>query len=182
ELTPDELPHYAKKTQDLYFDYHFEDLSIDGIIPEVVEVSFGVERLMLAILEDAYHEEIVDSGLKKTKRTFLKLHPLLAPYFAAIIPLSPRLKEFAYQLYLNLLPRVQFNLTYEQASSIGKSYRRQDAIGTYYCLTVDFQSRQGQDITLRHRNTPHEQIRINITSLAEHLNQEYLNCQQEFFQ
>jgi glycyl-tRNA synthetase len=150
-----------------------KDLSIDGIIPEVVEVSFGVERLMLAILEDSYTEEKVDSGLT---RTFLKLPPLLAPYFVAIIPLSQQLEESAYQLYRNLLEQIiLFNLTYEQARNIGKSYRRQDAIGTYYCVTVDFQTPHDQTVTLRERDNM-KQIRVNISSLAQYLQEKYKNC------
>ncbi|CAG8483158.1 23584_t:CDS:2 [Gigaspora margarita] len=137
--------------------YSQKDLSVGGIIPEVVEVSFGVERLMLAILEDSYSQEAT--------REILKLHPLLAPYFVAIIPLSQQLEEFAYQLYCNLLNQVQFNLIYGQANN---------AVGTYYCVTVDFQSQPEQKITLRHRNS-REQTRVSIASLAEYLNQEYLN-------
>ncbi|CAG8839043.1 36295_t:CDS:2, partial [Racocetra persica] len=113
--------------------------STEGVIPNVIEVSFGVERLMLAILEDACCEETVDSGLT---RTVLKLHPLLAPYFVAVIPLSKQLQEKAYQIYQELLTETNFTTTYEEASSIGKAYRRQDAIGTYYCLTIDFQTLQ----------------------------------------
>jgi glycyl-tRNA synthetase len=183
-------------TQDLYFQYHFgwgelcsnshrgnydlsqhsqhsgKNLSMGEVIPQVIEVSFGVERLMLAILEDAYYEEIV-TGSQLT-RTVLKLHPLLAPYFVAIIPLSKQLETESYQLYLDLLKKVQFNLSYEKSDNIGKSYRRQDAIGTYYCLTFDFQSLQNQTVTLRQRDTM-DQNRLNISSLAELLNKEYTN-------
>ena len=79
------------------------------IIPHVIEVSFGVERLMLAILEDSYHEEAIKNS--PLTRILLRLHPLLAPYFVAVIPLNKQVKEVAYQLYLDLLKTVPFNLT-----------------------------------------------------------------------
>ncbi|CAI2192466.1 18739_t:CDS:2, partial [Funneliformis geosporum] len=164
-LTPDELPHYAKKTTDLYFQYHFGwgelcsisdrsdydlknhsqksgvRLETEGIIPPVIEVSFGVERLLLAVLEDAYQAEMVENS-PASKREVLKIHPLLAPYLVAVIPLSKQLQAQAQQIYQELLTETNFTTTYEESSSIGKSYRRQDAIGTYYCLTVDFQTLQ----------------------------------------
>ncbi len=200
-LKKEELPHYAKKTLDLHFQYHFgwgelcsnshrgnydlsqhskysqKDLIINGTVPTVIEVSFGVERLMLAVLEDAYQEEIV-AGSQST-RTVLKIPPLLTPYFAAIIPLSKQLKESAYQLYLSLLPAVQFNLAYEEAPNIGKAYRRQDAIGTYYCITVDFQTIQDNTITLRHRNSM-EQLRVSNNDIKIYLNSLYEKHWQEF--
>lgn len=146
-----------------------------GGIPHVVEVSFGVERLMLAILEDAYHEEAVDSGLT---RKVLKLHPLLTPYFVAVIPLSKQLQEKAYQVYEELLTEANFTTTYEESSSIGKSYRRQDAIGTYYCLTVDFQTLQDGAVTVRERNNL-KQIRLSQREIAQFFNQKYSNYYQE---
>lgn len=195
ELKPDELPHYAKKTLDLYFNYHFgwgelcsnsyrgnydlsqhsefsqRKLSLGGIIPEVIEVSFGVERQMLAVLEDAYKEESTEKSAHP--REILKLYPLLSPYFAAIIPLSKKkLHTVTYQLYCDLLKKVDFNLAYETTDKIGESYRRQDAIGTYYCLTFDFDSEKDQAVTVRQRDT-RKQERIPISSVIEHLNQEY---------
>ena len=140
------------------------------IVPEVIEVSFGVERLMLAILEDAYHEEVVPNS--QLTRVFLKINPLLTPYFVAVIPLNKKLRDYAYQLYLELLKSSPFNLTWEETDSIGKSYRRQDAIGTYYCLTVDFQTAQDQKVTCRHRDTM-EQNRIDINSLKKYLYNQY---------
>ncbi|CAG8447586.1 11318_t:CDS:2 [Racocetra fulgida] len=139
-----------------------KDLRVNGIIPEVIEISFGVERLILAILQDAYHEEKVSGS--QLDRTVLRLPPLLAPFFVAIIPLSQQLRDAAYQLYLNLLPEVSFSLTYEEAPNIGKAYRRQDAIGTIYGLTVDFDtvdpnSSHYNTLTCRHRDSM-EQIRI----------------------
>ncbi|MDR1670872.1 MAG: glycine--tRNA ligase [Spiroplasmataceae bacterium] len=207
DLKSEELPHYAKKTQDLYFNYRFgwgelcsnshrgnydltqhsnhskKNLSINGIIPEVIEVSFGVERLMLAILEDAYQEEtkIHDDGSKKIARSFLKLPALLSPYFIAIVPLSDQLKEKSYQIYLDLLPSVDFNITYEKAPNIGKAYRRQDAIGTFYCVTIDFQTIQDETVTLRDRDTMKQaEKRINISELKKYLNDSYEKFKREF--
>jgi len=150
-------------------------LEIDEIVPQVIEVSFGVERLMLAILENAYQEEAIDSGLT---RTVLKLHPLLAPYFVAVIPLSKQLQEKAYRIYEELLTETNFTTVYEEASSIGKSYRRQDAIGTYYCLTVDFQTLQDDTVTIRERDSL-KQIRLPQREIIQFLNQKYSNYYQE---
>ncbi|CAG8510957.1 16076_t:CDS:2 [Cetraspora pellucida] len=156
-----------------------KDLRVNGIIPEVIEISFGVERLMLAILQDAYHEEKVVGS--QTERTVLRLPPLLAPFFVAIIPLSQQLRNTAYQLYTGLLPEVNFSLTYEEAPNIGKAYRRQDAIGTYYCLTVDFQTAQDDTLTLRHRDSM-KQERIRISNLKNYLYNLYERHWSEFSQ
>jgi len=216
-LNSDELPHYAKKTLDLYFKYNFgwgevcsnshrgnfdltqhsqHSKSFLGIkendqefIPQVIEVSFGVERLMLAILEDSYREETIENS--PLSRTLLRLHPLLAPYFIAIIPLNKQVKEIAYQLYLELLKNVSFNLIWEEAPNIGKSYRRQDAIGTYYCLTIDILTISEyleeklnpnyNTITLRHRDTmKQEEKRIKVNDLKNYLNSLYEKHWKEF--
>ena len=144
-----------------------------------MEVSFGVERLLLAVLESAYREEEINEKEKITTRSFLQLPALLVPYFVAIIPQpaskenrGPEIQDQAYQLYCHLLKEFDFSLTYEEASSIGKSYRRQDAIGTYYCLTVDFQTAQDQKITCRNRDTM-KQNRIDINSLKKYLYNQY---------
>jgi len=199
DLEKEELPHYAKKTLDLYFDYHFGwgelcsnshrgnfdltqhtkysgkkigvKINNEFIVPEIIEVSFGVERLLLAILEDAYHEEEI---LPTTKREVLRLHPLLAPYFVAVIPLQKELREVAEQIYQQLLKTSIFSVVYEETGNIGKSYRRQDAIGTYYCLTIDYQTQADQTITIRERDTM-KQERIKIDSLSKHLNKYYYN-------
>jgi len=210
-LEKEELPHYSKKTLDLYFDYHFgwgelcsnshrgnfdltqhnnysqQKLGIkednEFIIPNVIEVSFGVERIFLSILEDAYQEEIIktlqSNAKKESIRSVLKIHPLLTPYFVAVIPLSKELKGLAQQIYFDLLKSLSFNVTWEESSSIGKSYRRQDSIGTYYCLTVDFQSVQEQIITCRQRDNM-KQIKLNINSLKNYLTEQYEKHWQEF--
>ncbi|CAI2181524.1 20004_t:CDS:10 [Funneliformis geosporum] len=175
DLKNEELPHYAKKTQDLYFQYHFgwgelcsnshrgnydlsqhrqhsgKDFRINGIIPEVVESSFGVERLMLAILEDSYQKETIKNAQgEESEREVLKLSPLLAPYLVAVIPLEKSLREKSHQLYCELLKNPLFSVAYEETGNIGNRYRRQDAIGTYYCLTLDKQTLQDNTVTLRH--------------------------------
>ena len=195
-MAKEELPHYSKKTQDLYFNYHFgwgevcsnshrgnydlsqhgqhsgKDFRINGIIPEVVESSFGVERLMLAVLEDAYQEEIVASS--QLTREVLRLHPLLAPYFVAVIPLEKSLREKSHQLYCELLKNPFFSVAYEETGNIGNRYRRQDAIGTYYCLTFDKKTLQDNTITLRHRNSmKQEPDRISIDKIKNYLNSLY---------
>jgi glycyl-tRNA synthetase len=125
---------------------------------------------MLSILEDAYQEEMVENS--RLMRRVLKIHPLLTPYFVAVIPLSKQLKDFAYQIYLDLLKSLPFNITWEESSSIGKSYHHQDAIGTYYCLTIDFETAQEQTITCRQRDTM-KQTRISIDSLKNYLSNQY---------
>jgi glycyl-tRNA synthetase len=137
---------------------------------------------MLAVLEDSYCEEVkINEDGSENKRIFLKIPPLLAPFFVAIIPLSKQLKEKAYQLYLSLLFDVDFNVAYEDAHNIGKAYRRQDAIGTFYCLVIDFQTMQDETVTLRNRDSmKQEKERINIFDLKNHLNELYIKKKQEF--
>src|SRR5207244_6691474 len=143
---------------------------IKETVKMIVEISFRVERLMLAILENSYQkEEIIVRG-KKKEREVLKLPPILTPYFVAVIP-SPigkkeeknqkkkeEIKQKAKQLYLELLKFSNFSVSYEATDSIGKNYYRQDTIGTYYCLTVDYstvvlQSPDYNTITIRYRDT-----------------------------
>jgi glycyl-tRNA synthetase len=138
---------------------------------------------MLAVLEDAYQEEIVVSS--QLTRKVLRLHPLLSPYFAAIIPAEKSLREKSYQLHRELLKNPFFSVAYEETGNIGNRYRRQDAIGTYYCLTVDTltineylsDGKPNPDyntVTLRHRNTmKQEKKRINIDNLEDYLKNQY---------
>lgn len=205
-LKLNELPHYARKTLDFYFEYSFGwgeicsnsdrgnydllqhqnfskcNLSLDNFVPCVIEVSFGIERLLLAILEDSYKEEEIISQNKQIKsiRQVLRLSPILAPYFVAIIPFKKSLREEAWQLYLFLLKKSICNITYEESSSIGKSYRRQDALGTFFCLTVDQQSVQSKNFTLRYRDTT-KQVYISLNDLSQYLNEEYQKYKNEFF-
>jgi glycyl-tRNA synthetase len=138
---------------------------------------------MLAVLEDAYREEIVTSS--QLVRKFLRLHPLLAPYFVAVIPLKESLWEKSEELYCELLKNPLFSVAYEKTGNIGNRYRRQDAIGTYYCLTVDTltisknlpgggTNPDYNTVTLRHRDTMNqEEKRINIDDLENYLKTQY---------
>lgn len=103
---------------------------------------------------------------EKDSRVVLRLHPYLAPYKAAILPLSKKLSEPAKAL-MNDLAR-QFNVTYDEANNIGKRYRRQDAIGTPYCITVDFETEKDGCVTIRERDSM-EQVRVPVTEVAKYL-------------
>ncbi len=140
-------------------------------VPYVIEPSLGVERCVLAMLCNAYDEEIVDEA-KNDVRTVLHLHPALAPFKAAILPLSKKLGGRAMEIH-DLLAK-DFMIDYDEAGSIGKRYRRQDEIGTPYCITVDFQTVGDEStpadhaVTVRDRDTM-EQIRLPIDSLRDYL-------------
>ena len=130
-------------------------------IPYCVEPSMGVDRLVLTIMCDAYCEEEVKEG---DTRVVMKLHPFLSPYKACILPLSKQLKEGALKIYADLAK--YFMVEYDEAGSIGKRYRRQDAIGTPLCITYDFDSETDGCVTVRDRDTM-EQVRIKISELKE---------------
>ncbi len=117
-------------------------------IPYVIEPSLGADRVLLAFLCDAYDEEAVGDN---DTRTVLHLHPALAPYKAAVLPLSKKLAEPARALHRRLSSL--FMADYDDAGSIGKRYRRQDEIGTPYCVTYDFDSPQDGCVTVRDRDT-----------------------------
>lgn len=131
-------------------------------IPYVIEPSVGVERVFLALLSDAYDEE----ELENETRTVMHLHPAIAPIKAAILPLTKKQSDKAMEVY-NILSK-EFNIEFDVAGQIGKRYRRQDAIGTPYCITVDFDTEEDQSVTLRDRDTM-EQIRLPISELVEYL-------------
>jgi glycyl-tRNA synthetase len=133
----------------------------------VVETSIGLDRMFLLTLCAAFVEEQVDSEV----RTVLKLHPALAPVKAAILPLVKKdgLPEMAEKIYNHL--RFDFKLYIEDKDSIGKRYRRMDAIGTPFCITVDYDSLTNGDVTLRYRDTM-EQKRVKIEELSGILNAE----------
>ena len=120
---------------------------------------------MLALLVDAYNEEVLEDG---TDRTVLKLHPALAPFKAAVFPLTKKLNEQATELY-HILQK-HFNVDYDDAGSIGKRYRRHDEIGTPYCITFDYDSLEDNTVTVRDRDTM-EQVRIKIDDLVSFINE-----------
>jgi glycyl-tRNA synthetase len=129
-------------------------------IPYVIEPSVGVERLILAFLNESLVEETLDS---EDTRTVLKIHPALAPYKLAVLPLVKKLhKDKAIDITQSLAK--YFDVTYDDTQNIGKRYRRQDAIGTYFCVTVDHQTLEDQTVTIRNRDTM-EQDRIHIKDI-----------------
>lgn len=132
-------------------------------IPYCIEPSVGVDRVVLAFMTDAYDEEQLEDG---TTRTVMHLHPAIAPYKAAVFPLSKKLSEGARKIYEDLLKH--FFVDYDESGSIGKRYRRHDEIGTPFCITYDFDSEEDGQVTVRDRDTM-EQTRIPIPELKSFL-------------
>ena len=198
--SPEELCFYSKATTDFEFLFPFGwgelwgvadrtdyDLSqhqkVSGVdmtyfdqeknehyIPYVVEPSLGADRVTLAFLVEAYDEEVVgqDKNGKDDIRVVLHFHPALAPFKAAVLPLSKKLGPKATEIYHSL--QKDFMVDYDEAGSIGKRYRREDEIGTPYCITVDFQTVGDENtpadnaVTIRDRDTM-EQVRVPIDQL-----------------
>ncbi len=191
----DKLSHYAKEACDIEYNFPFGfselwgthnrtnyDLSnhqehskksmeyLDSetnekYIPFVIESSVGCDRLTLAILCDAYNEEKVGDDTREV----LKLHPAVAPYKVSVLPLVKKYhSEKAKELYQMLSK--EFMTSYDEAGSIGKRYRRADAIGTVFCLTVDDNTLDNNTVTLRNRDTM-EQITINIEDIISYVNE-----------
>ena len=135
-------------------------------IPYVIEPSLGVERLFLSIVTEAYDEEVIDAE-KNDVRTVMHLHPALAPYKCAVLPLSKKLSAQAMEV-CQMLSKY-FSVDFDEAGSIGKRYRRQDEIGTPFCITYDFDTLENdQCVTVRDRDTM-EQVRMPITELVDYL-------------
>ena len=193
--SPEELCFYSKATTDFEYNFAFgwgelwgiadrtdydlnqhqtesgenmeytDPVTNEKYIPYVIEPSLGVERCVLALLTDAYDEEILDAE-KNDVRTVLRLHPFLAPYKAAVLPLQKGLSEKADEVYRNLAKK--FSVTYDVTGSIGKRYRRQDEIGTPFCITVDFDTLNDNTVTVRDRDSM-EQIRLKIDELSAYI-------------
>ena len=144
---------------------YFDPETNERYVPYVVEPSLGVERLFLTILTEAYDEEVVDAE-KNDVRVVLRFHPTLAPFKAAVLPLSKKLGEQAQEVYAQLAKK--FMVDYDDAGSIGKRYRRQDEIGTPVCITYDFESLEDGCVTVRDRDTM-EQKRIKIEELDAYI-------------
>ena len=189
----EELSHYSKATTDIEFLFPFGWGELWGIadrtdfdlkqhsehsgekmeyidpetneryVPYCVEPSLGADRVALAFLVDAYDEEQLEGD---DSRVVLRLHPALAPVKAAILPLSKKLSEGATKVFETLSK--EFICEYDEAGSIGKRYRRQDEIGTPFCVTYDFDSEQDGSVTVRHRDSM-EQERIKIEDLVEYV-------------
>jgi glycyl-tRNA synthetase len=192
--TQDELAHYARKCYDIDYNFpmgwaelegianrgdfdlqqhakhsgrsldYFDEESNQHIVPYIIEPSAGVDRSVLAFLSDAYDEEL-DKG---EIRIVLHFHPDLAPIKATVLPLSRKenLVRYAQEVYAQLRPC--WRVEYDDTQSIGRRYRRQDEIGTPYCVTVDFQSLEDNQVTIRERDSMN-QIRIPTAALKETL-------------
>lgn len=193
EHDEDELSHYSNATTDIEYKFPFGWGELWGVasrtdfdlrqhmehsnedfryhdpetnekyIPYCIEPSLGLDRMTLAFLTDAYDEEELESG---DSRTVLRLHPALAPYKAAVLPLSKKLSGDAMEVYSMLA--ADFNIEFDESQSIGKRYRRQDEIGTPYCITFDFDSAEDKKVTVRDRDTM-EQTRLAIDELHNFL-------------
>ena len=153
---------------------YFDQEKNERYIPYVVEPSLGADRVTLAFLIDAYDEEVVgqDKNGKDDIRVVLHLHPALAPFKCAVLPLSKKLAPKAQEVYAQLSK--SFMVDYDEAGSIGKRYRREDEIGTPYCITVDFETIGDENtpadncVTVRNRDTM-EQERVAIADLERYL-------------
>ena len=186
----EELSHYSNATTDIEFTFPFgwgelwgiasrtdfdlskhmefskQDMSYldpesnEKYIPYVIEPSLGCDRVALAFLCNAYEEQEIAEG---DVRTVLHLHPALAPYKVAVLPLSKKLSDKANEVYEMLSKK--FMCDYDEAGSIGKRYRREDEIGTPYCVTIDFDTLEDNQVTVRDRDTM-EQVRLSIDELV----------------
>lgn len=194
EHEPHERSHYSDKTVDLEYEFsygwkemwglayrsdfdlgnHMKHSGVDlkyrdpktgeEFVPHVIEPTFGLSRLLITILTDSYREEDVNGK----KRVVLKLNPALSPVKAAIFPLQKdeKLAVLAKKIYQDL--KKHFNVEYDDAGNIGKMYRRQDEIGTPYCITVDYQTQEDETVTVRDRDTM-KQERIPVSELEEYV-------------
>ncbi len=144
---------------------YFDQETGEKYIPYVIEPSLGADRVTLAFLVDAYDEEVVDAE-KNDVRTVLRLHPALAPIKCAVLPLSKKLGPKAEEIYHRL--QKSFMADYDEAGSIGKRYRRQDEIGTPFCVTYDFESENDGCVTVRDRDSM-SQVRVKIDELEDYI-------------
>ena len=146
---------------------YFDPQTNERYVPYVIEPSLGVERLFLAIMTEAYDEEVIDEE-KNDTRVVLRLHPTLAPFKVAVFPLVKKLNDKAEEVYHMLAKN--FMTDYDTTGAIGKRYRRQDEIGTPFCVTYDFDSLEDGCVTVRDRDTM-EQTRVKIDELTDYINQ-----------
>ncbi|MBE5735605.1 MAG: glycine--tRNA ligase [Clostridiales bacterium] len=144
---------------------YLDPITNEKYTPNVIEYSIGADRLTLATLCEAYNEETLENG---ETRVVLKFHPFIAPYKVAILPLQKNLSEKANEVYRMLAKH--YMCDYDEAGSIGKRYRRQDEIGTPYCVTIDFDTLEDGSVTVRDRDTM-EQVRIKIEDLKAYLDE-----------
>lgn len=190
---PEELAFYSKATSDIEYKFPFGWGEVWGIadrtdydlkrhmefsgesleyldpdthekyIPYCIEPSLGLERLFLMVVCNSYDEETLENG---EIRKIMHLPAFLAPYKAAILPLSKQLNEDAKKIFNDLIPYI--NVSYDETGSIGKRYRRNDEIGTPYCVTFDFDSLNDQCVTVRERDSM-QQVRMKISDLKDYL-------------
>jgi glycyl-tRNA synthetase len=198
EVLPKDRAHYSKRTVDFEFDFPFGKKELYGLayrtdydlknhasasgvdlsyydeeakerfIPHVIEPSFGLERTILAVLLSAYSED--EMGGEGEKRVFLKLSPKVAPVKAAVFPLlknKPELVSKARAIYTLIAEKVP-TVMFDDNGNIGKRYRRQDEIGTPYCVTVDFRTLEEDTVTLRDRDTG-KQDRVAVDQIAKRI-------------
>ncbi|MCB0350980.1 MAG: glycine--tRNA ligase [Bdellovibrionales bacterium] len=202
EHGPGELAHYARAAFDVQYEFPFGWQELEGIhnrgdfdlsqhakfsgkkieyfdeaakekfVPYVIETAVGCDRLVLAILCNAYNEESVGAEGDNDSRIVMRFKPSLAPIQVACLPLSkkPELQSVASKIRDDLAQ--DFRADYDEAASIGKRYRRQDEVGTPFCLTVDFETQNDQKVTVRHRDTM-AQDRVDMTQLAQYLNEKF---------
>ena len=154
--------HGNHSGKDLTF---FDQETNEHYVPYVVEPSLGADRVALAFLVDAYDEEEIAAG---DVRTVLHLHPALAPVKCAVLPLSKKLSEKALELYDELAK--EFNVEFDETGSIGKRYRRQDEIGTPFCITYDFDTENDGCVTVRDRDSM-EQVRIPVSEVKNYISE-----------
>ena len=189
----DELSHYSNATTDIEFQFPFgwgelwgiadrtdfdlkqhmehsgedftyiDPVSNERYVPYCIEPSLGADRVTLAFLCDAFEEEALEGD---DSRTVLRFHPALAPFKAAVLPLSKKLAEGAEAVWSEL--RKHFAVDYDESQSIGKRYRRQDEIGTPFCITYDFDSVEDNQVTVRHRDSM-EQTRMPISEVKAYI-------------
>lgn len=152
--------HQEHSGQDMNY---FDPTTNEKYVPYCIEPSLGADRVTLAFLCEAYEEEELEDG---DVRTIFKFHPALAPVKAAILPLSKKLSTEATEVYHTLMK--QFNVEYDEAGSIGKRYRRQDEIGTPFCITFDFESLEDKMVTVRDRDTM-TQERVAISEIVQYI-------------
>lgn len=137
----------------------------EKFIPFIIESTYGLDRTVLALLCEAYDEEVLDAE-KNDTRVVLHLSPVVAPYKAAVLPLSKKLSDKAEQVYQNLSK--SFMVDFDVTGSIGKRYRRQDEIGTPYCITYDFESEETGKVTVRNRDTMEQEL-VDIEDLENYI-------------
>ncbi|MEG0227953.1 MAG: His/Gly/Thr/Pro-type tRNA ligase C-terminal domain-containing protein, partial [Lachnospiraceae bacterium] len=146
---------------------YFDDENKERYIPYVIEPSLGADRMVLAFLCSAYDEEELEGG---DMRTVLRFHPALAPVKIGVLSLSKKLNEGAEKVYTELSK--SYNCEFDDRGNIGKRYRRQDEIGTPFCVTYDFDSEEDHAVTVRDRDTM-EQERIKISDLKTYFEEKF---------